>query len=129
MKYLFQPIVYMYIFIFNLSVLSAPAQAALIDTEAVAATQSRQATEDKIRAALSRDDVARQLTHLGVDPAEANQRVAALSDRELADVSDRIDRLPAGGDFFGTVGAIFIVLLITDILGFTKVFPFTRAQR
>ncbi len=129
MKYLFQPIVYMSIFIFNLSVLSAPAQAALIDTEAVAAAQSRQATEDKIRAALSRDDVARQLTHLGVDPAEANQRVAALSDRELADVCDRLDRLPAGGDFFGTVGAIFIVLLITDILGFTKVFPFTRAQR
>jgi hypothetical protein len=129
MKTLPQTFVYMLIFIFNLSILSVPAQAALIGTEAVATAQSRQAQEQKILSALSRDDVARQLTHLGVDPAEASQRVAALSEQELATVSDRIDRLPAGGDFFGTVGAIFIILLITDILGFTKVFPFTRAQR
>jgi len=73
--------------------------------------------------------VARQLTAMGVNPAEAGKRVAALSDQELASLSDRIDRLPAGGDLFGTLGAIFVILLITDILGFTKVFPFTRAQR
>ena len=37
--------------------------------------------------------------------------------------------LPAGGDFFGTVGVIFVILLITDILGFTQIFPVTRSQR
>ena len=66
---------------------------------------------------------------MGVNPDEARQRVAALSDQELASLSDKVDHLPAGGDFFGTVGLIFIILLITDILGFTKIFPFTRAQR
>lgn len=129
MKKISQLIVYTMIFALNLGVLSSSAHAAMIGTEALAAAQSRQLTEQKIQAALSREDMARQLTGMGVDPAEASQRVAALSDQELASLSDRIDRLPAGGDFFGTIGAIFVILLITDILGFTKVFPFTRAQR
>lgn len=129
MNKLRQAFVYALILVTNLSMLSAPTHAALIGTDAVAAAQSRQATEQKILSALSRDDVARQMTALGVDPLEAGKRVAALSDQELASLSDRIDRLPAGGDFFGTLGVIFIILLVTDILGFTKVFPFTRAQR
>ncbi len=129
MKNFSQAIVYTLVLVLNLVAISAPAQAALIGTEALATTSSRQAYEQKIHAALSRDDVARQLQNMGVNTDEARQRVAALTDQELASLSDRIDRLPAGGDFFGTVGLIFIILLITDILGFTKIFPFTRAQR
>ncbi len=41
----------------------------------------------------------------------------------------RSTRTPAGGDVLGVLLTIFIVLLVTDILGFTKVFPFTRAIR
>jgi hypothetical protein len=44
-----------------------------------------------------------------------------------------MDQLPAGGDGIGTiVGAavlVFLILLITDILGFTHVFPFVKSQR
>ncbi len=129
MKYFRQAIVFAVILAFNVSALTAPAQAALIGTEALGAAQQRHASEQKIRDALARDDVARQLSQMGVNPDDARQRVAALSDQEIASLSDKIDRLPAGGDFFGTIGAIFVILLITDILGFTKVFPFTRAQR
>ena len=129
MKTLRQTIVLMTVFIFNLSALALPARAALIGTESLAAAQSRQAAEDKVRSALAREDVASQMGQMGISADDARQRVAALSDEELATLSDRIDRLPAGGDFFGTVGVIFIILVITDILGFTKVFPFTRAQR
>ncbi len=129
MRTLRQVFVYGLVLMLNLVGLSAPAQAALIGTDALAAASTRQASEQKIQTALARDDVSRQLQKMGVNPDEARQRVAALSDRELAGLSDKIDRLPAGGDFFGTVGLIFIILLITDILGFTKVFPFTRAQR
>ncbi len=129
MRTLRQVFVYALVLMLNLVGLSAPAQAALIGTDALAAASTRQASEQKVQAALARDDVSRQLQKMGVNPDEARQRVAALSDRELAGLSGKIDRLPAGGDFFGTVGLIFIILLITDILGFTKVFPFTRAQR
>lgn len=129
MKKLTQSFVYSMIFIFNLVWLAAPAQAALIGAEEVVAAQSRQDAEQKISTALARDDVSSTLEKLGVGEDEVRDRVAALSDEEINTLSDRIDRLPAGGDFFGTVGLIFIILLITDLLGLTKVFPFTRAQR
>ena len=129
MKKLTQSFVYSMIFIFNLVWLAAPAQAALIGADAVAAAQSRQDAEQKISAALARADVGKTLEQFGVSKDEVRDRVAALNDEEVNALSDRIDHLPAGGDFFATVGLIFIILLITDLLGLTKVFPFTRAQR
>ena len=129
MNKLTQAIVFALVLVLNLVGISAPAQAALIGTDALATASARQASEEKVAAALARDDVSQALQKMGVNPDEARQRVAALSDAELASLSDKVDRLPAGGDFFGTVGLIFIILLITDLLGLTKVFPFTRAQR
>jgi len=65
-----------------------------------------------------------------VNAAEVKARVAALTDQEAAQLAERIDQLPAGADAGGALISalliIFIVLLITDILGVTKVFPFTR---
>jgi len=79
---------------------------------------------------LERDDVQRELRARGVDPAQARERAAALTDAEAAQVVSNIDQLPAGG--VGIIGAIlivFLVLLLTDILGYTKVFPFTKPMR
>jgi hypothetical protein len=80
---------------------------------------------------LERADVQQQLQARGVTVEQAKARVAALSDAEAAQLAAQIDSLPAGGD--GGVGAlisavliVFLVLLLTDILGFTKVFPFTK---
>jgi hypothetical protein len=63
-----------------------------------------------------------------VNAADAKARVAALNDAELAQLSSRIDSLPAGGDvgILGFVLVVFLVLLLTDILGFTHIFPFTK---
>lgn len=53
--------------------------------------------------------------------------MTALTDEEARTLSQQLDSLPAGGvDVLGTVLIVFIVLLITDVLGFTKVFSFTR---
>jgi hypothetical protein len=69
----------------------------------------------------------------GVNPEEAKARVDSLTDQEIAEIAARIDHLPAGGNGIGTiVGAavlIFLVLLITDILGLTDIFPFVKAQK
>ena len=66
----------------------------------------------------------------GVDPEEARARVASLSDREIGQIAGQIDRLPAGqGVLVALIGAalfVFLVLLITDLLGLTHVFPFVR---
>jgi hypothetical protein len=79
---------------------------------------------------LERAEVQRELQAHGVSLAEAKARVAALSDEEAAQLALQIDALPAGGDGVGAlisaVLIVFLVLLLTDILGFTKVFPFTK---
>jgi hypothetical protein len=65
-----------------------------------------------------------------VSPAEVNARVAALSDAEAAELAARIDELPAGGvSILGAALIVFLVLLLTDILGYTKVFPFTKPMK
>lgn len=86
-----------------------------------------------IRATLAREDIKNALTSQGIAVEEALARVDSLTDAEVIALADRIDQLPAGGSALGViVGAalfIFIVLLITDILGFTDVFTFVHKHR
>ena len=102
---------------------AAPVQAAML-------AASIGPDHQRIAAALERDDVRAQLAARGVSLGEAQARVAALTDAEAADLAARIDALPAGGvDILGVALVVFLVLLITDILGSTKIFPFTRPAR
>ncbi len=109
------------------------ANALIVDTSSVIAVQQESANRDRVAAFLGRDDVQQVLVQHGVNAVEAQQRVASLSDAELAKLAGQIDQLPAGGDAVGAVvGAvvlIFLVLLITDLLGLTHAFPFVNAQR
>ena len=88
------------------------------------------ADHQRIAAVLGRDDVCAGLAARGVSLVEAQARVAALSDAEAADLAAQIDALPAGGvGVLGVALVVFLVLLLTDILGYTKVFPFTKPAR
>jgi hypothetical protein len=106
------------------------ARAALITTEQAMTAEAVTSERDRVAAFLARDDVHAQMVALGVDPAEAARRVAGLSDAEVQQIAGHLDRLPAGQSAVGAVlGAalfIFLVLLITDLLGLTDVFPFVR---
>ena len=106
--------------------ISFPAQAAIVATDSVATSAAAAADRARIAQALARDDVRAELQARGVNPADVQARVDALSDDEAAQLAQKIDTLPAGGDVLGLIVFVFIVLLITDILGLTKVFPFTR---
>jgi len=109
------------------------ANATLVSTEQVAAAEGvTSAAEQRahVEALLTRADVAAALQERGIDMDQAKARVAALTDAEVAHVAHTLDTAPAGaGDVLGVIVFIFVLLLITDILGFTKVFPFTRAIR
>jgi hypothetical protein len=83
----------------------------------------------RVLALMERDDVRAQLATRGVSVDEARARVAALTDAEAADLAARIDALPAGGSILGVALVVFLVLLLTDILGYTKIFPFTQPAR
>lgn len=106
-----------------------PAQAKMVSTDSAVAAADRA----HIASLLDRTEVRAQLEVLGVSVADAKARVAALGDAEAAQLAGQIDSLPAGGDGLGAlVGAavfVFLVLLITDLLGLTKIFPFTRPIR
>lgn len=112
--------------------IAGPVNAALISTEQAAGTVASadaSAERSRIQGWLARADVVSQMQSLGVSSAEAQQRVAALTDEEARELAGRMDELPAGSGVIGVLFTVFIVLLVTDILGFTKVFPFTRSVR
>lgn len=101
------------------------AQAGMISVERHASSQSTTDQRSQVLGFLQREDVRAQLIDLGVDPQLAQARAAALSDAELARAADLIDD-PAGAGAAGAIALIFIVLLITDILGYTDIFTFIR---
>src|SRR5437868_2223644 len=103
-----------------------PSQAAMLATDATLAAAQR----DQVTRLLERADVQARLAALGADASAVKARVAALTDDEVAQLAAKIERLPAGGDgLIGAIVLVFIILLITDILGLTKIFPFTRPIR
>jgi hypothetical protein len=114
----------------SMGLTSLPAQAVMISTEeSIALTAPASAERTAITAALARADVQAELARFGVDPARAAERVAALSDAEVAALHQRVGDAPAGGSIVGAIVFVFVLLLVTDILGLTKVFPFTRSVR
>jgi uncharacterized protein (DUF305 family) len=115
----------------NATLLST-AHAALVSTEQVAAAQAATSHDGhaRLNAALDRADVQAALQQHGVAVDQAKARVAALSDEEAAQLAEQIDKAPAGAsDILGVLLFVFVLLLVTDILGLTKVFPFTRSVR
>lgn len=105
------------------------AQASIVSSQAALTEVAASANRDKVQSFLARADVAQSLQDHGLNASDASARVAAMTDREVAELAGRIDQAPAGGDILGLVFTVFIVLLVTDILGLTKVFPFTRSVR
>jgi hypothetical protein len=115
--------------VFGLLMLSLPlpaAHAGMIGTEAVVNAAQVQQDREHLHQLLTRDDVKSQLIARGVDPSQVQARIDSLTDQEVQSLSGKIDQLPAGGDGLELLVFVFIVLLITDILGFTNIFPFVK---
>ncbi|MGM0702758.1 MAG: PA2779 family protein [Pseudomonadota bacterium] len=112
----------------SLPVAAAPQGAGneLIGTQAALEAERSSDARERIHEVLARDDVRQQLDAQGVDPADIEARVAALSDAEAQQMADQLDEMPAGASVVGALFAVFVILLVTDILGLTNVFPFTR---
>lgn len=98
------------------------ATAAVIGTDDFIAGQERAALVDKVQAQLAREDVQQAMIRLGVDPEEARLRVDSLSDAELAQLDGQLESLPAGGEILALIGAVFVVLLILELVGAINVF-------
>jgi len=100
--------------------------AAIVATDEVHASVKR----DQLRSLLERSEVRARMQELGVDPDAARARVDALSDNEVASLAGSLDQLPAGGsDVLTAVVVVFLILIITDLLGITNIFPFTKSLK
>lgn len=101
--------------------------AAMVETDQAISHELAGQDRARINAFIDREDVLAQFQQQGVTAGEAKARVYALTDDEAHNIAGKLDQLPAGGDgILGLLFTVFIILLVTDILGFTKVFPFTR---
>jgi hypothetical protein len=122
--------VFMTILILLLSVPYQSVFAAMIGTETVMDVERGQEARDYLNRMMIREDVQAQFTSYGIKPLEAKARLDTLSDAEIICLYNQIEQLPAGGSDLGvafiTVGVIIVLLFITDLLGYTDVFSFTR---
>ncbi len=105
------------------------AQAGIVSSSEAMASAAQTDARAKVAAVLAREDVRAGMAERGLSVEQAQERVRAMSDDEVATLAGRIDQAPAGGDILGILFTVFIILLITDILGLTKVYPFTRSVR
>jgi hypothetical protein len=119
--------------ILSMLTISLPMQSAvagMVETGQTASHELAGQDRDKISAFIDREDVLAQLQTQGVTAAEAKARVNALTDDDAHRIAGKLDQLPAGGsDIIGIIFMVFLILLITDILGLTKVFPFTKSVK
>lgn len=116
-----------------LTVFVAPLQAAMVGTADLLQQQSQDLARQKVLQFMERQDVAQHLQSWGVTPEEAKARVATMTDEEISLLADKIDQMPAGGDSalgiaLAIAVVVFVVLIITDVLGVTDVFTFIKKR-
>jgi hypothetical protein len=101
-----------------------PLQAAMIGTDTLLQQQQSQYDREQLVQLLNRDEVQQQLQAMGVSLDAATQRVAQLTDSEVQQLNNHLTELPAGGDILGLAVLVFLVFVLTDVIGATDIFPF-----
>jgi hypothetical protein len=98
------------------------AQAELVTTLQAVEASTRAQDMAAVNAALAREEVRAQFEALGVEPAQVEARVAALTDAELRTLAGQMADMPAGADALAVIGIVFLVLLILEAVGVIDVF-------
>jgi hypothetical protein len=114
-------IIQLVVMFFSVNAMIPAARAAVINTETILSEQVN-VTQNDLQDILSREDVREQLLTFGVDPVDADLRIAALTDAEINQLQQHINNLPAGSSALAVLGAVFLVLLVLELVGITNVF-------
>ena len=96
--------------------------AAVISTQEFIDAESRSDRLTRIEAVLAREEVASQFARFGVTPEQAQARIRNLTNEELVQLEASMGTDVAGGGALGTIGAVFLVLLILELVGVTDIF-------
>ena len=104
--------------------------AAMITTDVAVESERAEKSREDLKQLISRENIEKYLIAQGIDPVEVKSLIDTLTDAEAIALAVKIEELPAGGSAIGViVGAaliVFLVLLVTDILGYTDIFPFVK---
>ena len=104
------------------------ANAAIVSTSELVAIEQSEIGREYLLNSLEREEVRTALTSQGVDLEMAKQRVASMTDEEVKALNQKMEEMPAGGGVVEALVIVFLVLLITDLVGLTDVFPFVKKQ-
>lgn len=103
-----------------------PVQAAMISNGQIIGEVQTELNRSDVLQVLEREQAQKQLKALGVSPEMVKERVSHMTDHEVAQLNQHLADLPAGGDVLGVILILFIVFIITDMLGATNIFPFVK---
>lgn len=103
------------ILVSSMMLLPFATHARLVSTEEAAAISNDMASRDKVNAFIKRSDVIAKFEQFGLSPANAQERVAAMTQQEVDSIASKVDSLPTGGYITSTGGVIIGVTLIVVI--------------
>ena len=102
------------------------AHAAMVTNDVITGHAQQNSAKAELLQAVNRADVKQQLLDLGVSAQDIEDRINLMTHEEIAHLNSQIDELPAGGDVLGVLLVVFIVFVITDVIGATDIFPFIK---
>lgn len=101
---------------------TSPSMADIVSTQELIDSEHRRATITRVESILARDDIAEQLIAFGVQPEAVVDRLKNMTRAELLALEGSFDKHISGGDAVSIIGAVFIVLLILELVGVTDIF-------
>ena len=113
----------------SLSLLSlsfGQAHAAMVTNNQVIHQLQQTVDKEALLQSVRRADVQQQLLGMGVSIEDVEARINMMTQEEVAQLNQQIEDLPAGGDILGVILVVFIVFVITDVMGATDIFPFIK---
>lgn len=100
--------------------------AGIVTTEDLVDEQLVLSEKQRLMQLFGSEKVQEQLIAMGVSPSDAKQRLENMTDAEILEFSAKMDEMNAGSGVVGALVFVFLVLLVTDLLGYTDVFPFVK---
>lgn len=101
------------------SILS-PAYSTVISSEELLTDYQAAEIRSELAALFDREGVQKELIKRGVDPADAKLRISSMTDPEIMKLSEEMEKLPAGQGVLGVIVVVLVIILLTEILGFTN---------
>jgi hypothetical protein len=102
------------------------AQAAIVSNQQIIHKTYQVNDKQALLQTIKREDVQQQLLSMGVSSADVESRINQMTHEEIVLLNQQMTELPAGAGILSTVVLVFVVFVITDVIGATDIFPFVH---